>query len=80
MSRSLESDSAAGLSRCVRSSISPIFTLDASIHGSHYPGAYTEAALTGVGAFVFSVVVSYTRIGAYIDRLAESFLEHQPHA
>ena len=53
------------------------FFADAAIHGSHYPGAYTEAALTGVGAFVFSVVVSYTPIGAYIDRLAESFLEHR---
>ena len=52
------------------------FFADAAIHGSHYPGAYTEAALTAVGAFVFSVVVSYTRVGAAIDRLAESFLHH----
>jgi len=55
------------------------FFADASIHGSHYPGAYTEAAFTAVGAFVFSVVVSYTPVGAYIDRLAESFLHHAPH-
>jgi hypothetical protein len=51
------------------------FVADAAIHGSHYPGAYTEAALTAGGAFVFSVVVSYTPIGHRIDRLAESFLE-----
>lgn len=55
------------------------FFADAAIHGSHYPGAYTEAALTGIGAFVFSVVVSYTPVGAYIDRLAESFLDHASH-
>jgi len=54
------------------------FFADAAIHGSHYPGAYTEAALTGVGAFIFSVVVSFTPIGAYIDRLAESSLQHDP--
>src|SRR5262245_925175 len=57
------------------------FAADALIHSSHYPGAYTEAALTGAGAFVFSVVVSYTPLGARIDRLAESFLErNQPTA
>src|SRR5436190_21129229 len=27
------------------------FAADAAIHGSHYPGEYTEAALTAVGAF-----------------------------
>ena len=47
---------------------------DAAIHGSHYPGAYTEATLTAAGAFVFSVVVSYTPVGRRIDRLAETFL------
>src|SRR5258708_4257005 len=31
------------------------FAADAVIHQSHYPGAYTEAALTGVGAFAFSL-------------------------
>jgi hypothetical protein len=51
------------------------FVSDALMHGSHYPGAYTEAALTAVGAFVFSVAISYTPIGKQIDRLAESFLE-----
>src|SRR3954462_9097507 len=29
------------------------FFADAAIHASHYPGAYTEAALTAVGAFLF---------------------------
>jgi hypothetical protein len=47
---------------------------DAVIHGSHYPGKYTEALLTGLGAFVLSVVVSYTPIGKQFDRLAESFM------
>jgi hypothetical protein len=54
---------------------------DAAIHGSHYPGAYTEAILTAIGAFLFSVVVSYTPIGRRIDRLAESFLHPgNPHS
>jgi hypothetical protein len=44
------------------------FFADAAIHGTHFPGAYTEAALTGIGAFVFSVVVSYTPLGKGIDR------------
>jgi hypothetical protein len=51
------------------------FAADAFVHASHYPGAFTEAALTGAGAFVFSVVVSYTAIGRKIDRLAEPFTE-----
>jgi len=50
------------------------FGADAAIHASHYPGAYTEAVLTGLGAFIFSLVVSYTPLGTRIDRLAESFL------
>ena len=50
------------------------FSADALIHSSHYPGAYTEAAFTGAGAFVFSLVVSYTPVGRAIDRLAEAFL------
>ena len=49
------------------------FAADAIAHASHYPGAYTEAALTAVGAFVFSIAVSYTRLGKRIDRLAEPF-------
>ena len=53
------------------------FAADAIIHGSHYPGAYTEAALTAVGAFVFSVAISYTPIGRAIDHLAESFVAGQ---
>jgi uncharacterized membrane protein len=51
------------------------FGADAVIHGSHYSGAYTEAAWTGVGAFVFSVVVSYTPVGKRIEHLAGAFLE-----
>jgi len=54
------------------------FGADAAVHASHYPGAYTEAALTGVGAFAFSLVVSYTPVGTQIDRLAESFLHGHP--
>jgi integral membrane sensor domain MASE1 len=50
------------------------FLADALIHQSHYPGEYTEAALTGIGAFFFSLVVSYTPIGKKIDQLAETFL------
>jgi len=46
---------------------------DVVSHGSHYPGAYTEAVLTGLGAFAVSVAVSYTPIGHRIDRLAEAF-------
>jgi hypothetical protein len=49
---------------------------DAAIHGSHYPGAYTEATLTAAGAFVFSVAVSYTSVGRRIDQLAEAFRHH----
>ena len=49
------------------------FIADALIHGSHYPGAYTEAALTGFGAFVLSLALSYTALGRRIDALAESF-------
>jgi hypothetical protein len=53
------------------------FFADALSHESHYSGAYMEAALTGIGAFAFSIVVSYTPIGKHIDRLAEGFLH--PH-
>jgi hypothetical protein len=56
------------------------FAADAIIHASHYPGAYTEAALTAIGAFAFSIVVSYTPLGTRIDRMAESFLEGDLHA
>lgn len=49
------------------------FAADAISHGSHYPGAYTEAALTAIAAFVFSLVVALTPIGKRIDALAESF-------
>ena len=54
------------------------FLADALVHESHYPGEYTEAALTGLGAFAFSVAISYTPLGKRIDELAENFL-HEPH-
>lgn len=47
------------------------FVADAVIHASHYPGAFGEAALTAVGAFIFSLGVSYTPVGRRIDGLAE---------
>jgi hypothetical protein len=53
------------------------FLADAAMHESHYPGEYTEAALTGLGAFLFSVAVSYTPVGKFIDRLTENFLDHR---
>ena len=53
------------------------FLADAAIHASHYPGEYTEAALTGIGAFFFSLAVSYTPIGKTIDRLGESIAHRQ---
>jgi len=49
------------------------FLADAFVHESHYPGEYTEAALTGLGAFLFSLAISYTPLGKRIDRLAEAF-------
>jgi hypothetical protein len=49
------------------------FAADALAHESHYPGALTEAALTAVGAFLFSLAVSYTPIGRKLDHMAESF-------
>ena len=55
------------------------FLADAAIHGSHYSGEYTEAALTGIGAFAFSMMVAHTPIGRRIDRLAETFF-HPQHA
>ena len=45
---------------------------DAVVHPSHFGGRYSEATLTGLGAFVFSVVVSYTPVSKCIDRLAYS--------
>jgi len=48
------------------------FVADSLAHPSHYPGEYTEAALTAAGAFLFSLAVSYTPIGRKIDHLAEA--------
>jgi hypothetical protein len=64
------------LNRWTASALLAAFTFfaDAAVHGSHYPGAYTEAALTAIGAFFFSLVISYTRLGQYIDHLVEEFL------
>ena len=36
---------------------------------------YTEAALTGLGAFLLSLAISYTPLGRKIDRLAEAFFD-----
>jgi hypothetical protein len=47
------------------------FLADAIVHESHYPGAYTEAVLTGLGTTAASIVVSYTPLGKRIERLAE---------
>ena len=56
------------------------FFADAAIHGAHYSGAYTVAALTAAGAFGFSVVVSFTPVGRRIERLGEPFLhQSRPH-
>jgi hypothetical protein len=64
------------INRWAASALLGLFTFlaDALVHASHYPGAYTEAALTGAGAFVFSILVSYTPLGKRIDHLAEAFL------
>jgi len=55
------------------------FAADAVVHGSHYPGAYTEAALTAVGAFFFSLAISYTRVGKYIDHVGEHAFGEEVH-
>jgi hypothetical protein len=47
------------------------FAADAVTHESHYPGAWTEAALTAIGGGLIALAVSYTPIGRRIDRLAE---------
>jgi len=49
------------------------FLADALVHPSHYPGAYTEAALTGLGTCAVSVLISYTALGKRVDHLAEAF-------
>ncbi len=49
------------------------FLADAVVHASHYPGEYTEAALTAAGAFALSIVVSYTPLGKHLDHMAEEF-------
>lgn len=48
------------------------FIADGAIHASHYPGEYSEAALTGIGAFALSLAVASTPIGKRIDALAET--------
>ena len=54
------------------------FIADAIVHESHYPGAYTEAAFTAAGTFALSILVSYTRFGKHVDRLAEAFVNGPP--
>jgi hypothetical protein len=53
------------------------FLADAAIHGSHYEGAYTEAALTGVGAFLFSMAIAFTPVGKRMDHMAERLFQWQ---
>ena len=48
------------------------FLADSAVHRSHFAGTFGEAAVTGLGAFVFSVAVSYTPVGRFVDRLADS--------
>lgn len=48
------------------------FLADSAVHRSHFAGKFGEAAVTGLGAFVFSVAVSYTPVGRFVDRLADS--------
>jgi hypothetical protein len=49
------------------------FLADAIVHSSRGQGGYVEAALTGVGACLFSLAVSFTPVGKRIDALAETF-------
>jgi hypothetical protein len=53
------------------------FFADFVIHHSHYSWKYTDATLTAIGAFIFSVAISYTPVGKQVDRLAEAFLHHR---
>jgi hypothetical protein len=53
------------------------FFADALIHASHFPGKFTEAALTASGAFALSLVISFTPLGKYFDRLADGFLHQE---
>jgi len=48
------------------------FIADGAIHASHYTGEYSEAVLTGIGAFALSLAVASTPIGKRIDALAET--------
>jgi hypothetical protein len=50
------------------------FIADVVVHPSHYSGAYTEAALTGLGTMLLSVAISYTPVGKRVERLGEVFL------
>jgi len=47
------------------------FFADGAIHASHYPGEYSEAALTGIGAFVLSLAVARTPLGKRVGAFAE---------
>jgi len=54
------------------------FLADGAIHASHYPGEYTEAALTGAGAFALSLAIASTPLGRRIDALAETVFHANP--
>lgn len=54
------------------------FAADSAIHASHYPGAYSEAAFTAVGAIALSLVVASTPVGKRIDALAEAVFHRPP--
>jgi hypothetical protein len=54
------------------------FAADSAIHPSHYPGEYSEAAFTAVGAFALSLVVASTPLGKRIDALAEAVFHRPP--
>jgi hypothetical protein len=53
------------------------FFADIVTHPSHYEGVYLEAILTAIGTFALSIAISYTRIGKYVDGLAEAFLQRE---
>jgi hypothetical protein len=53
------------------------FIADAVVHPSHYSGAYTEAAFTGLGTMLLSVAISYTPLGKRVERLGEVFLDSE---
>ena len=49
------------------------FVADVFAHPSHYPGAYTEAALTGAGTTALSIAMSHTALGRRLEQLGDAF-------